>query len=223
MPESPPAAWICEGVVRHHRRRPFDHRFTYPLFMLMLDLDRLDEALADTGLFSARRPTVAWFRRRDHFGDPDRPLAACVRETFRQQLGFTPDGPIRLVTQPRTFGFNFNPVSFYYAWDAADENIVAIAAEVHNTPWHQRHVYTLDRRHHGPDHEFTFDKAFHVSPFMPMNQRYRWRLTDPAHRFAVHMVNEEAGEDVFSAAMVMTRRPATRGRLAVALMKYPLM
>ena len=75
----------------------------------------------------------------------------------------------------------------------------------------------------GRRHQFTFDKAFHVSPFMPMNHQYHWRFTQPNGRFAVHMENRADGRRVFDATMVLRRRPITGASLAGVLLRYPLM
>ena len=60
------ASAIYEGTVSHRRREPVGHELRYPLFMLLLDLDELPEALDPLPLFSARRPAPIRFRARDH-------------------------------------------------------------------------------------------------------------------------------------------------------------
>ncbi len=73
------------------------------------------------------------------------PLDTCVRDLVEATIGSRPTGPIRLLTQPRYFGYGMNPVSFYYCFDEADELVEAIVAEVNNTPWRERHCYVLSR------------------------------------------------------------------------------
>ena len=53
---------------------------------------------------------------RDYLGDPAVPLAADVRALVARRTGSDPGGPVRLLTQPRTLGHCFNPVSFYYCF-----------------------------------------------------------------------------------------------------------
>ena len=48
----------------------------------------------------------------------DRPLDAAVRERVAELRGTPAAGPIRLLTQLRSYGLCFNPVSFYYCLDA---------------------------------------------------------------------------------------------------------
>ena len=48
-----------------------------------------------------------------------------------------------MLTHLRYFGIGFNPVTFYYCFDAADTRVEAIIAEITNTPWNERHAYVL--------------------------------------------------------------------------------
>ena len=134
---------LYTGTVTHRRSLPVVNRFRYRLFMLYLDLDELPSLFDPFWLWSARRPAPAWFRRADYLGDPQRPLADCVRERIQQALGWAPQGPIRLLTHLRYLGHNFNPVSFYYCFDEPDGPVRVIVAEITNTPWQQRHAYIL--------------------------------------------------------------------------------
>jgi uncharacterized protein len=66
-----------------------------------------------------------------------------VRDLVAQETGAGRRGPIRLLTHLRYFGYVFNPVSFYYCFDADDRQVETIVAEVNNTPWGERHCYVL--------------------------------------------------------------------------------
>ncbi len=217
---------LYEGPVRHRRFSPAAHVFRYRLFMLYLDLDELDRVFQGRWLWSIDRPNLAWFKRSDHTGDPAMPLGQTIRTLVEQTTGKRPDGPIRLLTHLRYFGYCFNPVSFYYCFDRTDRVVETIVAEVHNTPWNERHCYVLghDRNEgQGPHKRFRFDKAFHVSPFMDMDVRYDWRFTDPAQRLTVHMENRNGAGPFFDATMTLARREITGLSLVLALLRYPLM
>lgn len=217
------ASAIFEGWVRHRRYEPAPHAFRYRMFQLLLDLDELDRVFNGARLWSASGPNIAWFRRRDHIGDPERPLAECVRDLVERETGRRPAGPIRLLTHLRYFGYVMNPVSFFYVHDAAGETVEAIVAEVHNTPWGERHAYVLPASEDGSGVRRRFAKAFHVSPFMPMDQTYDWRLTAPGDRLAVHMKNLQSDRVVFDATLVMSRHELTPSKLNRCLARYPLM
>lgn len=71
---------IYRGLVRHQRYYPTDNAFCYRVFMMYLDLDALPQLFDGHYLWSARGPSVAWFRRKDYMGDPERPLDEAVRQ-----------------------------------------------------------------------------------------------------------------------------------------------
>lgn len=211
------------GHIRHRRFAPTRHEFRYSMFQVYLDLSELDTVFRTRWLWSTRRPALAWFRREDHLGDPALPLETAVRDLVEQESGHRPSGPIRLLTHLRYFGYGMNPVSFFYCFDADDQHVEHVVAEINNTPWGERHCYVVP----GPGPSDTgpriFKKAFHVSPFMPMDLEYRWRFTAPGERLAVQMINVDAGQPIFDAALTLERRPATGWQLARALVVYPLM
>ena len=97
-------------------------------------------------------------------------------------------------------------------------------AEVTNTPWNESHVYAADLRrcdHRGAAWTIRLGKAFHVSPFMPMEMEYEWRFTEPGRRLVFHMENHRDGETVFDATLGLRRRPLTPSTLRRALLAYP--
>ena len=217
---------IYEGFVRHRRFNPTAHAFQYSVFMIYLDLDELPALFDGRWLWSARGFNLAWFRRADHLGDPALPLTQAVRDLVEQRTGVRPAGPIRLLTHLRYFGYCFNPVSFYYCFDAADTTVETILAEVHNTPWGEQHCYVLDRAHdkgRGARKRFRFDKAFHVSPFMGMDVQYDWRFNEPRRLLTVHMDNLKGVDKFFDATMSLRRREFGAGALVRVLLRYPLM
>lgn len=211
---------LYEGRVRHRRYEPVPHAFEYPLFLLYLDLAELNDVFRGRWFWSANRPAFARFKRSDHLGDADRPLDKTVRDLVESESGKRPDGPIRLLTHLRYFGYYMNPVSFYYCFDAAGNSVRTVVAEVNNTPWNERYCYVL------PDpvgRPFFTTKAFHVSPFMGMEMEYRWRISLPSEHLTVRMLNHERGRRIFDAALSLQRRPITRFHLSRVLLRYPLM
>lgn len=217
---------LYEGTVRHRRFLPVENSFSYRLYMVYLDLAELPELFDGRFLWSARRPAVAWFRREDHVGDPAEPLDESVRSLVAEQTGRRPQGPIRLLTHLRYFGYCFNPVSFYYCFDPSGSQVETIVAEVSNTPWKERHCYVLPATASiGSDRtrRFRFAKDFHVSPFMQMDVDYDWRFTDPTKRLTVHMENLDGPRRVFDATMTLKRQPISGTTLASTLVRHPVM
>ncbi len=216
---------LYTGRVGHHRYQPVPHGFSYRLFMLYLDLAELDTVFAGRWFWSVNRRNLAAFRREDYLGDPARPLDEAVRDHVSVRAGFRPDGPVRLLAHLRYFGYCMNPVSFYFCFAADGETLQAIVAEITNTPWGERHAYVLDCRGRNADAplSFEFGKRFHVSPFMPMEQHYRWVFTHPGEQLAITMHNFRDGERVFSADLCLRARPISAASLAGALASYPPM
>jgi DUF1365 family protein len=210
--------------VRHRRFQPRAHAFRYRVCLLYLDLAQLEQAFAGRWLWSLDRRNVAAFHRADYLPGHDGDLDAAARSLVAERTGKRPDGPIRLLTHPRYLGYVFNPVSFYYCFDAGDCRVEAIIAEITNTPWGERHTYVL-RTDDGDDthHRFRFGKDFHVSPFLDMDYDYDWRFGEPGRRLNVHMRNERAGHCEFDATLTLTRQPLDGPALARALVAYPLM
>jgi DUF1365 family protein len=192
--------------------------------MLWLDLAELATVFENRWLWSTERANLACFSRSDYLGDPHVPLDEAVRDCVAADLRARPAGPIRLLTQLRLYGRSFNPVSFYYCFDAADHHVEAIVAEITNTPWNQRHQYVVGAAPGQPPHaplRGDFGKAFHVSPFMPMDQQYEWAFTQPSDELGVVMVNRQQGRSVFTASLQLARQPITGPRLAALLLNVP--
>jgi uncharacterized protein len=212
------------GQLRHRRMTPRPHAFSHAVCMMWLDLSELDSVFRGRWFWSTRRRALAWFRRADYLGDPAVSLDEAVRGRVQQSLGSLPAGPIRMLGQLRNYGHCFNPVVFYYCYDAADTRIETIVAEITNTPWRERHSYVLPVAAGGePDQvlHFDLDKGFHVSPFMPPDLHYRWRFSIPGERLAVHMENHRDDRKVFDATLSLTRRPVDGRSLALVLLAFP--
>lgn len=216
---------IYEGVVRHRRFSPVAHDFRYDLFMMYLDLDEVPDVFDGHALWSARGPAPAWFRRADYMGDSDVELSESVRRKAEALTGVRPTGPIRLLTHLRYFGYVMNPVSFYYCFHPDTEQVETILAEITNTPWGERHTYALtkDGRGRATDRTHSLDKAFHISPFMGMEQKYEWRFGLPGRRLHVHMESLEESEKRFDATLSMERTEISGRSLRSALFRHPWM
>jgi DUF1365 family protein len=218
------ASAVYEGSVRHRRMLPVEHSFRYRVFMMYVDLDELPELFDRAPLWSARRPAPAWFRRADFLGDPERPLRDEVLDRVAELGGRRPEGPVRLLANMRYLGHGFNPVSFYFCFADDGESLEAVLAEVTNTPWGERHSYLLERGNaQGKVLTETMDKAFHVSPFIGMNQTYRWRVSEPGEQLQVHIENHNGEELEFAATLSLERRAATPRMLSRVLARYPVM
>lgn len=228
---------IYNGWVRHRRHEPSGHQFRYELFMMYLDLAELPHLFDRYWCWSARGPALARYKRSDYHqtlnDDEDHgelSLDEAVRRTVTAQTGRRPDGPIRMLTHLRYFGYIFNPVSFYYCFDSSGTTVQTILAEITNTPWKERHAYVLpvsSATRNDSVMRFEFGKEFHVSPFWPMDMSYDWRLSMPGEQLRIHMNNlrrkDGHSRRVFDATLTMQREEISSAALARVLVKYPLM
>jgi len=226
---------LYRGEVMHWRNAPHLNKFTYTLFMLYLDLDELTYVFKRRWFWSTKRFNLAEFRREDHL--PGKP---CLKETVldkvEEKTGHRPTGRVCLLTHLRYFGYVLNPVSFYYCFDDNNDKPVAIVAEVTNVPWGETHIYVLDPRTQKGNQEgnlisgesaeiyrFEHDKEFHVSPFLPMDMRYFWRVSMPEKTLNVTINSKRQDKNVFSAELNLQRRTLTSKSLTVALLSFPFM
>ena len=216
---------IATGWVVHHRRAPREHRFRYPMRQVLVDVERLDDWVGRSRLWSLDRGNLATLRRRDHLPDEPGTLAEAARGLVSGATGEMPDGRVLLLSHPRLWGHAFNPVSFLFCLDA-DDGLAAVIAEVHNTPWDERHVYVLPvARHARFDNEwhFGFDKAFHVSPFLPMDLAYHWTFSLKDQQLDIRMRAERGGAPVFGAAQRVRFEPATPAALTAMPLRFPFL
>lgn len=215
---------IYRGWIQHRRYRPCLHDFRYQVCMAYLDLEELPEVFNNCPGWSTQRPALAWFHRADHLPPSSLPLAEAVRRLVHARTGRRPGGPIRLLTHLRYFGYCMNPVSFYYCFDPTGRTVEFIVAEINNTPWKEQYCYVLDCRAQARVRgSFKFNKAFHISPFMPMGQQYRWRFSHPSEKLHVAMQNAEDGRVVFQAGMALNAERISATVLTKALLAHPLM
>lgn len=215
---------IYDGWVQHRRHHPSPHHFRYGTCMFFLDLDELDRVMAMTSWVSADAWAPARFVRSDYFGDSEVPLKESIHKAVSEVTGSSDLGSVRLLTTLRMFGQSFNPVSFYYCYDGPGERLQAILAEITNTPWRERRAIVLPVESRDASVlRFQFDKDFHVSPFMSMDQEYDWRFTVPEEALTVHMVNRERGISVFDASLGLRRRPMNARELRRAVLRFPIM
>lgn len=196
--------------------------------MLALDLDELDTVFRGAWRlpWSVGRPNIACLLRRDHFGDPNRSIKQAVLDKVQEETGNRPAGRVVMLAHLRYFGYVMNPATFFYCYGEDGKTLDAIVVEIHNTPWGERHAYVLpadksiDRSRHSL--RFEFAKAFHVSPFMPMDHDYDWRFGVPGDKLVVSMKNLDAGRRVFDASLSLQRRAITSARLNGLLIRFPL-
>ena len=215
---------LYSGKIGHRRFAPRVHNFTYRIGMLYLDLDEQDAVLALSPLAGRGRFAAFGFRETDYlpqFTSSGMPLRDAVRQRVAEALGRSIDGPIRLLTQPRSWGLAFNPASFFYCFDR-DEQLQAILCEVSNTPWRERYHYVMPTCGNGHQ-QFAVAKGFHVSPFLPRDLEHHMSFSQPQQRLGIHMEDRQGAQRLFDASLSLQRQPLSRASLHRHLLAFPWM
>ena len=215
--------YIYTGTIGHRRFLPFNHFFSYPIFMVYFDITKVETMLKKSWLWNINKPSLISFYRKDYHGDQNQSLDAAVRATVLKKTGRSLKGPIRLLTHLRYYGYCFNPVSFYYCFDQADRDVELIMAEVTNTPWQERHAYIISDKVDGHNLTSNMSKEFHVSPFWGMDHDYEWVFTHPQKNLLVNMKNFKDQQKVFDATLSLKRIALTTKNLMGQTLRFPFL
>ncbi len=196
---------LFHGTTWHSRLLPNVHKFVYPYRYWGVNISALaagqtipevstavfgkHKILGKLPLFSAKKKALQRFCPDDYLESFDsvidnkkiandlslnQTLHDRLRQAFAKHTGSTPTGDMLGLLVCRNAGMYFSPVNFYIGFDK-QQTPTHLLAEVSNTPWNKRHYYGFLLN--GTDTEFCHDKNFHVSPFNPIDQRYRWQVT----------------------------------------------
>lgn len=224
------ASAIYSGRIRHRRFTPRQHAFEYDVFMMYLDISEIETVFSLSRWWSLTRFAPVQFKRSDFHIDANNhskkqlpTIDESVRNTIESASGTRPEGPIRMLVNLRYWGFNMNPLSTYYCFDRAGENLIAILAEVNNTPWNERHAYVLTGKDFTNKQSIRFQKKFHVSPFNPLDMEYRWQSTMPDKTLALHLENWNHNEKVMDATLTLKREDISASALNKILIRFPWM
>jgi len=246
---------IYECHVMHARFLPKPHRFVYRIFMLAIDLDELPTLHRRLHLFSVNAPNLYAFRETDYLPTSEplhnqSPNPTC--HLISDKLGSSPTaavfslkarvlaflaargtdlgtgGRIELVTLPRVFGYLFNPVSFYFCYDAAGTCVAAIS-EVTNT-FREMKPYFLGPETFRPAASATTAGTFHlrtpknfyVSPFSDVDVAFDFNLRPPTSTLSVQIDDYVGSDRTLASTLTGPARPLTDSTLAWFLLKYPL-
>ena len=189
--------------VMHKRLRPVRHRFVYSVFSLLLDLDELAALNERLWLLSANKRNLLSFFNKDHGPRDGSPLRPWVDAKFAE-VGIAAPAKVQLLCFPRIFGYVFNPLSIYYGFDAAGE-LTGVVYEVKNT-FGEQHCYVLQVEPGAEQIRQTCGKDFYVSPFIPMEATYHFKLSKPEAELLVAILETTAEGPLLVATQHGTRR-----------------
>lgn len=164
---------IYRGTVWHERVNPTKHAFQYDIALFWLKLSEIEGLDTLNGLHINRKGWLSFMRKdycAPHISDLQ---TAILAKANTLSDGEEITGEVFFLGQTRTLNVYFSPVNFYYI--RREGEFSHMLAEVSNTPWNERHYYLVDLKEQAPT-----QKAFHVSPFNPMDMTYHWQISEPA-------------------------------------------
>jgi len=208
------------GQLTHRRFTPKSNEFTYKVCYYFLNLDELAKIFSLPFLFSYNFPGILSFWRKHYFGEKEKAIKDCVRNEINSQTGKNFDGKVFILTNISYFGFCFNPVSFYYCYE--NEKLVYILSEITNTPWGEKHPQVFEVKE-GSNHQYSFKKDFHVSPFMPMTIDYKWIFESPDEHMRIVMQNRNFGENniCFDSTLKVHKQDLNAMNVLKAFLRFP--
>jgi DUF1365 family protein len=196
------------------------HAFRYPLFFACIDLDELP-SLMRSPLFNGHRSTLFSIQTADHldFG------AATIRANlahYLNSLGITEKpGKISLLTQLRTAGYLFNPVSFFFV-SREDGSPWLVVAEVANT-FHEQKLYVIENKPGASKGTSAIlKKHFYISPFSDLDTQLHFHLRFPGDRLRLRIGQSDEEGLYFDSTVIGERLDWTQANLARMALRYPM-
>jgi len=203
----------------HARLKPRQHRFTYKVFSILLDLDRLGEAHEVSKVFSVNRRGLLSFHEADH-GPKDGTKLRDYINTLACEAGVGEPRRIELWCNPRVLGYVFNPLSIYFCYDT-QERICALVYQVHNT-FGQSHCYVAKvnpETSKAASIRQSANKCFYVSPFLDMDLRYDFRIAKPDEALRIRILEHDSEGPILSATFSGTQKPFSTLNLLLGVKK----
>lgn len=198
--------------------RARQHRFHYTLFRLWLDIDRLAETAKGLRLLGHNRFNLYSIHERDHGPRDGSPLRPWVEEHLAAE-GVARPARIMLYCFPRVFGYEFNPLAMYCAYDAGDA-LSGVVYQVRNTDGDLK-PYAVNIEAEGLRHGAA--KDFYVSPFIDGDQSYAFTLSEPQETLALRIRVDGQHGLTLIATENADARPLTDAALLRLLFLRPLM
>jgi len=187
-------AAILRGETFHGRRGGPSNTFRYRVDYLLWRLR--PAATVRSPVVRKRRLAVLGLSDKDHGRGEGCMLDWATSQAASLGLPETAMAQVWLLTQPRTFGYVFNPVSFWFFLDA-EGGLRAVLAEVNNT-FGDRHSYLCSLPGWGRitgRETIRTEKVFHVSPFQQINGVYDFRYSISSRAIDIKIDHSRQGKD----------------------------
>ena len=218
---------LYTGLVTHTRVHPLYHNFKYKMLWYCLDLDRLTSFFERLKFHAYDKFNLISFHQKDYENtDSNTDLKTAVQQIILENTGQHFHGKIFILTQLRFLGFVFNPVTFYFCFDEQDQLKYTIAY-ITNTPWNEKKPYVFSRdiaeshKCERIEHKTEFKKAFHISPFNPMDMHYQWQFYLEPNKIEINMDCYQGANLAMNAHMKLSQQPIAARRAFTIPLTYP--
>lgn len=211
---------LYECNIMHCRIKPRRHRFNNRIFMFYLDLDELDQVSSSVGIISRNRWNIFSFRDNDHLQQGGASAKENILKYVEGQGMREKVERVMLLTNLRTFGYVFNPVSFYFCFDK-DHKPLCTVLEIGNTFGEIKPFFI------GSDHirnevfEDQQTKYFYISPFVDLDVPMDFRLAVPTDRLNIKIDDVKNGEKFLYTTMSGPRRELTNANVWRYALRFP--
>ncbi|HVS91130.1 MAG TPA: DUF1365 domain-containing protein [Mucilaginibacter sp.] len=219
---------LYKAHVMHNRLAPKPNRFHYNVFMFYLNLDEIDLLDKRMKFMSRNRFNLFNFRDKDHLQlpkeNPDK--SKNVRQHISDYLDANGvkigNGPIMILTNLCTLGYQFNPVSFYFCYDEQDQPLCCIV-EICNTFREMKPFFLGADTKEGDHYKLNTTKYFYVSPFIDMDTNFDFDLQVPGEKLQIRIDDfDKEGQRFFISTLSGSRKELTDARLLAYFFSFPL-
>ncbi len=171
----------------HSRNLPVSHQFSYSSFNFCIDLDEV-ESLSQKSIFCGTErfrpfrfvPEDSIFSKK---GDSAIDLKRSVIQ-YAQQKGISaPVARVEFLGNIRTFGYSYNPASFFFGY-SHDGNPLFAIVEVTNT-FKGKKTYFVPMNENKL--RLSQEKLFYVSPFSDLDSQFEFSLCAPTNKLSIQI------------------------------------
>lgn len=204
--------------VFHERKSPKQNRFRYKIYSFFVDLDELPKLHSSLKLFSYNRKNFYSFYDQDHLASKPNSIRKNITEIANSQgASVLPTDKIFLLTNVRTLGYVFNPVSFYFIQDENGESKGTLI-EVGNTFGEQKPYFASK----DVEKDFRVKKHFYVSPFIELDSYFRFQIHYKTSEFQINVFAEsQTGERILTTTFHGKKISLNDRNLFLSLLKIP--
>jgi DUF1365 family protein len=197
--------------------------------MFYIDLDEIDTITKKIFFISRNRFNVFNFRDKDHLQlpkeNPDKKKNIKQHiNTYLLSQGIAPEsiGKIMLVTNLCTFGYQFNPVSFYIIYKPNSDEVLCSVVEVCNTFREMKAYFIPPENFDGTKFHLNTTKYFYVSPFIDHDANFDFNVQIPNEKLNIRIDDYKDGDRFFISTLTGTRKKLTNARLFWYAVRFPL-